>query len=107
MQIKHTIVAIILVVLNISFNCLKGPNKKNDDASAQILPNVYTMTNLETLVKLPKTNNSKDKREINIPKIKEIQKPHIRYFTGNEGHAVSFVKNFWAPSEPINFSAIF
>ena len=92
MQNKKIIDATILVFLHMSFNCLIGPNKKKLDASIAILPTVYNIANLEAFDLFPKKNKNIVKRERINPSKKEITNPHIRYFTGNEGHAVSFVK---------------
>ena len=107
MQNKHIIVAIILVFLNMSFNCLIGPIKKNVAKREAILPTVYIIANLDAFDLSPKKNKSIVKIEIRNPRRKQVIKPHIRYLTGNEGQAVSFVKIFCAASDFTRFSSIF
>ena len=99
MQNTHIIVAIILVFLNMSFNCLIGPIKKKVAKREAILPTVYIIANLAAFDLSPKKKNNIVKIERRNPRRKQIINPHIRYLTGNEGQAVSFVKIFCAASD--------
>ena len=97
MQNKHKIVAKILVFLNINLACLIGPIKKKVEARANILPKVSNNPNFNAEVFA--TNKNIAITISRTPRQKQLTKPQKRYFTGNEGHAESFVKTPCAVSD--------
>ena len=106
-EAKASIVAIILFLSNILFNCLQGPTKKNDDASEFRFPNVKRMANLYGLNTALNINKNEERIDIANPITKQEINPIILYFTGHEGHAESFVKTFCTVSEPNKLSLIY